>query len=130
VESKRKQMMMRQKTDFLHKLQARLSFLAGKGIKPPKADKDTIARKLQADIRAVNNRLKLFADNEKRTEENAKIKAERAAGPQKEEAPQKVQESPKGEKPKKEKAAEGGKEKKIKAEKKAAPPKAPEGDKN
>ena len=52
----------------------------------------------------------------------AKIKAERAAAPQKE------QEGGKGEKPKK--APEEGKGKKIKAEKKAAPPKAPEGGKS
>jgi len=39
---------------------------------------------LQANIRAVNNRLRLIADNEKRTEEMAKIKADRAAAPPKE----------------------------------------------
>ena len=115
---KRKQMLMQQKADFEHKLQARLSFLSGKGIKSPKADKDTLVRKLQANIRAVNKRLRLIADNEKRTEEIARIKAERAAAPQKE------HEGGKGEKPKK--APEEGKGKKIKAEKKTAPPKAPE----
>jgi len=115
---KRKQMLMQQKTDFEQKLQDRLSFLSGKGIESPKADKDTLVRKLQANIRAVNKRLRLIADNEKRTQEIAKIKAERAAAPQKEQV------GGKGEKPKK--APEEGKGKKIKAEKKAAPPKAPE----
>ena len=119
---KRKQMLMQQKAYFEHKLQDRLSFLSGKGIKSPKADKDTLFRKLQANIRAVNKRLRLIADNEKRTEEIAKIKAERAA------APQKAKEGGKAEKPKK--APEEGKEKKIKAEKKAAPPKAQEGGKD
>ncbi len=119
---KRKQMPMRQKAYFEQKLQDRLSFLSGKGIKSPQADKDTLVRKLQAKIRAVNNRLRLIADDEKRTEEMAKIKAERAAAPQKE------QEGGKGGKPKK--APEEGKGKKIKAEKKAAPPKAPEGGKS
>jgi hypothetical protein len=119
MESKRKQMLMRQKAYFEHELQDRLSFLSGKGIKSPKADKDTLVKKLQADIRAVNNRLRLIADNEKRTEEMAKIKAERAAAHQKE------QEGGKGEKPKK--GPEEAKGKKIKAEKKAVPPKAPEG---
>ena len=118
---KRKQMLMQQKAYFEHDLQDRLSFLSGKGIESPKAEKDTLVRKLQADIRAVNQRLRLIADNEKRTEEMAKIKAERAAAPQKE------QEGGKGEKPKK--APEEGKGKKIKAEMKAAPPKAPEGGK-
>ncbi len=119
---KRKQMLMRQKGYFEHKLQDRLSFLSGKGSRSPKADKDTLVRKLQANIRAVNKRLRLIADNEKKTEEMAKIKAERAA------TPQKKQEGGKGEKPKK--ASEEGKGKKIKAEMKAAPLKAPEGRKS
>ncbi len=115
----RKQMVLGQKAYFEQKLQDRLSFLSGKGIKSPKADKDTLVRKLQAHIRAVNNRLRVIADNEKRTEEVAKAKAERAAAPRKE------QESGKGEKPKK--APQEGKGKKIKAETKAGPQKAPEG---
>jgi hypothetical protein len=115
---KRKQLSIRQKAYFEQKLQDRLSFLSGKGIKSPKADKDTLVRKLQAKIRDVNNRLRLITDHEKRTEEMAKIKAERAAAPRKE------QEGGKGEKPKK--APEEGKGKKTKAEKKAAPPTAPE----
>ena len=118
---KRKQMLIRQKAIFEQELQNRLSFLSGKGIASPKADKDTLVRKWQADIRAMNRRLRLIADNEKRTEEMAKIKAERAAAPRKE------REGGKAEKPKK--APEEGKEKKIKAEKKATPPKAQEGGK-
>lgn len=122
MELKRKQMQLRQKAYFEQKLKDRLSFLSGKGIEAPKVDKDSLVRKLKASIRAVNNRLRLIADNEKRTEEMAKIKAERAAAPPKE------QEGGKAEKPKK--APEEGKEKKIKAEKKAAPPKAQEGGKS
>jgi hypothetical protein len=122
MESKKKQMLMRQKASFEHELKDRLSFLTGKGIKSPKADKDTIVRKIRADIKAGNNRLRLIADNEKRTEEMAKIKAERAAAHRKE------QEGGKGENPKK--APEEGKGKKIKAEKKAGPSRAPEGGKS
>ncbi|MHB8053803.1 MAG: hypothetical protein ACYDH3_00915 [Candidatus Aminicenantales bacterium] len=125
MESKRKQIHMRQKALFEQKLKDRLSFLAGKGIKSPKADRDTLARKWKADLKAVNKRLSLMAEHEKRSEEMAKIKAERAAAPRVEEAPKKEKERGKGEKPKK--APEEGKEKKVKAEKKAAPPKAPEG---
>ena len=102
---KRKQMIMRQKAYLEQALKDRLSFLSGKGIKSPKADKDTIVRKLQGDIKAVNKRLRLIVAGDKRTEDMAKIKAERAAGPRKE------QEGDKGEKPKK--AAEEGKGKKI-----------------
>lgn len=118
---KLKQTIMRQKAAVANGLQDRLAFLSGKGIESPKADKDTIVRKLKAEIKAANNRLRLIAEHEKRTEENAKRKAERAA------APKKWQEDSKAEKPKK--AAEEGKGKKIKPEKKAAAPKAPEGGK-
>ena len=118
----RKPMLMRQKARFEHTLQDRLSFLSGKGVKSPKAEKDTMVRKMQADLKAVNKRLRVIAASEKRTEEMAKIKAERAAAPKAE------QEIGKGEKAKK--AAGEGKEKKIKTEKKAAAPKATEGDKS
>ncbi len=107
---RRKQILLQQKASFEHQLKDRVSFLSGKGIKSSQADKDTLVRNFQANIRAVNKRLRLIAGNEKRTEEMAKIKAERAAAPRKEEGG-------KGEKPKK--APEQGKGKKIK--------KAPEG---
>jgi hypothetical protein len=116
---KRKQMQMRQKAFFEQALQNRMAFLSEKGVESRKADKDPLARKIKADIKAVNSRLKLVADNEKITEEMAKIKADRAAAPRKE------QESVKTEKPKK--APEEGKGKKIKPEKKATPPNAQEG---
>ncbi len=119
---KRKQMQMGQKTFFDQKLQNRLSFLSGKGIEAPKINKDPLVKKWQADIRGVNRRLRAIADNEKRSEEVAKSKAERAAAPAKE------QEGGKAEKPRK--SPEEGKEKKIKMEKKAAPPKAQEGGKS
>jgi hypothetical protein len=112
---KSKPTQMRQKEYFEHHLQNRLAFLSGKGIEAAKVDKDSLVKKLKASIRAVNNRLRLLAVNEKRTAEMAKIKAERLAAPRKEE------ERAKAEKPKK--APEEGKTKKPKAEKKAAPPK-------
>ena len=111
--SRRKQILMRQKASFEGKLKDRLSFLSEKGTKSPQADKDTLVRKWQAEIRAANRRLRLIAENEKRTEEMAKAKTERAAAPRKEEGG-------KGEKPKK--APEEGKGKKIKT--------APEGGKS
>lgn len=116
---KTKQIQLRQKEQFEHSLKSRLAFLAGKGIEPPKTDKDPIVRKIEADIRAVNNRLRLLAEHEKRTAEMAKAKADRAA------AALKANESGEAEKPKK--AHEPAKEKKEKAkpEKKPAPPKAP-----
>ena len=117
MEPKRKQILLKQRAHFEQKLKDRLSFLSGKGIEPPKAERDTLARKFEASIRAVNRRLKTVADQEKRTEELAKIKADRAA------AIKKDQEAGKAEKPKR--APEESKGKKAKEEKKAAPPKAP-----
>jgi len=118
---RRKQILTRQKAIFEHRLDDRLSFLSAKGIKSPAADRDTLVRKFQADVRAVNRRLRLIAASEKRAQDVAKAKAEKAAAPKKE------QEGGKGEKPKK--GPEEGKGKKIKGEGKAAPAKAPEGGK-
>lgn len=119
---KRKPMIMRQKAYSEQELQDRLSYLSGKGITSPKSDRDPIVRKLKADIKAANKRLRMIAENEKRTEEMAKIKAERAA------APKQDKEGGKGESLRK--AAEEGKGKKVKAEKKAAPSKVPEAGKS
>ena len=116
---KQKQLQIRQKEYFEHHLKNRLSFLAGKKVGAAEVDKDPLVKNLRAQIRAVNNRLRLLAENEKRTAEMAKIKADRAAAPPKE------QEGGKVEKPKK--APEEGKAKKVKPEKKAAPPKEKEG---
>jgi len=121
MESKKKQIQLRQKAHSEQELKDRLSFLAGKGIEPPKADKDPLVKKMKASIRAVNKRLRLMAAHDKRTEEMAKAKADKAAAALKE------KEAGPAEKPKK--APEKPKEKKEKAkpEKKPAPPKAPEG---
>lgn len=114
---KRKQIQLRQKAYFEQLLENRLSFLSGKGVEAARIDKDPLVKKFKADVRAVNNRLRLIAANEKRTEELARIKAEKAAAPEKE------KEAAKAEKPKK--APEEGKAKKPKPEKKPAAPKEP-----
>jgi len=116
----RKQMLLQQRASFEQTLRERRAFLSEKGIVPPKADKDTIVRKLKADIKAVNRRLKAVAANDKRTEEMAKVKAERAAAPSKE------QDVVKTDKPKK--GPEEGKVKKAKPESPKGPksPKAAE----
>jgi hypothetical protein len=101
-------MLMQQRASFEQTLQERLSFLSKKGVQSPKADKDTIVRKLKADIRAVNKRLRTVVDNDKRSEEMARIKAEREAAPRKE------QEGGKSEKPMK--APVESKGKKVKPE--------------
>jgi hypothetical protein len=113
-------MLLQQRASFEQTLRERRAFLSEKGIVPPKADKDTIVRKLKADIKAVNRRLKAVAANDKRTEEMAKVKAERAAAPSKE------QDVVKTDKPKK--GPEEGKVKKAKPESPKGPksPKAAE----
>jgi hypothetical protein len=121
MESRKKQIQLRQKASFEQALKDRLSFLAGKGIVPPKTDRDTLVRKHEAGIRAANYRLRLIAGQEKRTEEMARTKAGEAAVPPKE------REGGKAEKPKK--IPEGAKETKVKTEKKSPPAGAPEGGK-
>ena len=108
--SKHKQSRMEQKASFERRLEDRLSYLSKKGIESPKINKDVLVKKLRADIKAVNTRLKAIADNEKRTEDLARIKAEKAAAPK---------EDQKGSKDKKSKEAPAeGKEKKAAAPKK------------
>jgi len=109
--SRKKEAQERQKADFERRLEERLSFLAKKGIESPGINKDTLVKKLRANIRAINVRLKAIAGNEKRTEELAKIKAEKAALP----PPPKDKEEGKGKKSKE--APIEGKEKKRKKEK-------------
>lgn len=122
MESKRKQIYLSQKARFEKKLQDRTAALLEKGMDSRKADKDTLTRKWKAELKAVDNRLKSLADQEKLSEELAKAKAEKAAAPKKDEAPAKGKEGGKGEKTKK--APEAGKEKKAKPEKKAKEPEA------
>lgn len=55
--SKRKQTQMEQLAYFGRQLKDRLFFLFEKMIESPKINKDTIVKKLRANIRAVNGRL-------------------------------------------------------------------------
>ncbi|MGZ3635834.1 MAG: hypothetical protein ACXWMO_09950 [Syntrophales bacterium] len=77
--SRKKEPQERQKAYFERGLKERLSFLAKKGIESPGIDKDALVKKLRANIRAINYRLKAIAANERRTQELAKMKAEKAA---------------------------------------------------
>jgi outer membrane biosynthesis protein TonB len=79
--SRNKEAQERQKAYFERRLEERLSLLAKKGVESPGIEKDTLVKKLRANVRAINDRLKVIANNEKRTEELAKIKAEKTALP-------------------------------------------------
>ncbi len=81
---KRKQIVMTQKASFEQNLKDRMASLSEKGIEGRQADRNPLVRKLKADIKASKKRLSRIAEDEKRTEELARIKAERAAAPKKE----------------------------------------------
>jgi len=89
--SKQKQTQMRQKEHLERKLKDRLSFLSEKGTESSEIKKDAFTKKLQAHIRAIDERLKAIANLEKRTEELAKKKAEKADCPSKSSGRQKRQ---------------------------------------
>jgi peptidoglycan hydrolase CwlO-like protein len=121
---KRKQILAGQKAHSEKMLEDRLALMAGKGVKTPKTtDKDPIVRKLKAQVKAADRRLRAITDCEKRGEDAAKAKAAAIAAKA---APKEEKPAAKAEKPKK--AAQEGKEKKPKGEKKAGAPKPPAGD--
>ena len=101
--SNSRQVQTGQKESIERKLKVRLAFLSEKGIESREIDKDAIVKHLQANIRAINTRLKAIGANEKKNEELAKIKAEKAA-------------APRGDFKKEEKTPVEGKEKKKKKE--------------
>lgn len=101
---RRKEIVAAQKASFEQNLKARLAKLAEKGIKDRKADRDPIVKNLKAEIKASTKRLARITELDKRTEEMARIKAEKAAAPKVEEEPKaKAKPAAKEGKPKKEK---------------------------
>jgi len=81
--SKQKQTQNKQKACLERNLKDRLAVLSEKGIESREIDKDTLVKKLRANIRAINTRLKAIDANEKKTEELAMIKVEKASAPRK-----------------------------------------------
>src|ERR1035437_1495180 len=77
--SNRKQAQMERKAYFERQLKDRMTFLSERGIESPKISKDTIFKKLQANIDAINARLKTIGSYEAKTEELAKTKAVKTA---------------------------------------------------
>jgi hypothetical protein len=77
--SKQKQTHLGRKVHFERKLEERLAFLLKKEIEFPMVDRDTLVKKLRAHIRAINARLEAIGANERKTEELAKIKADKEA---------------------------------------------------
>ncbi len=82
--SKSKTSRLEQKAYLEEKLDKRLSFLSEKGIEPGKIPKDTGVKKIRAQIRETDGRLKVISDMERKVEEMTRIKAEKMAAPKKE----------------------------------------------
>lgn len=111
---KQKQMFIQQKAGFELELKDRMAYLAGKGIDPLKTKKDTIVKKIKARIKQMDKKLRKLGEDEKRIEDAARTKAEKAAA---------AKEEKEGGKAKPKKAPEAPKEKKAKGEKKPGAPK-------
>lgn len=79
--SKHKQTQNEQKARLERNLKDRLAALSEKGIKSREIDKDALVKKLRANIGAINTRLKAIDANEKKTEDLARMKVEKAAAP-------------------------------------------------
>lgn len=82
MRSNKRQVQTGQKESFERRLKNRLAYLSEKGIESPVIDKDGIVKHLQANIRAINLTLKTIDGQEKKNEELAKKKVEKAAAPQ------------------------------------------------
>jgi len=121
----------RQKKDVEAKLEARLAMLKGKGITPERVQKDATVRKIKAELRQANARLKSIAVQEKLNQERAQAKQQkRAANKAEREAAlkgtavapaEKKEKKGKKEKPGKEAKTEKKKEKKEKKPAEPAP---------
>ncbi len=120
--SRNKEAMGRRKANLERRMEERLSSLVKKGTESHGIEKDALIKNLRASIKAIDNRLKAIAKNEKRTEELAKIKAEKSALPTlpKDQGAGKEKKTPgEGkEKAKKKEKGQGQEEQKLQLEKK------------
>jgi len=105
--SKKKPTQLKHKVQFEKKLAERLASLNDQGMEAERINKDALVKQLKARVRAVNSRLKAIDAHEKKTEELARMKAEKLAAPRnesKEKKPEPVPVKGEGKKKKKEKA--------------------------
>lgn len=84
--SKTREARVDQKVSLESELSQRLADLTEKGRKSDKLTRDPKVRKLRAQLRKTTNRLEVIAAKEKKIEEMAKAKAEKASLPIKEKA--------------------------------------------
>ncbi|MBN1546950.1 MAG: hypothetical protein JW902_09845 [Syntrophaceae bacterium] len=107
--SKQRETVLGQKAYFEEKLKERRSLLVEKNVAPEERSKDNALRKISAQVRKTNAKIKALDAIAARTEELAKIKAEKLAVPPKTKNEKKSPEEPvKGkDKKKKKKEVEG-----------------------
>jgi len=89
--SKTKEARLNQKDYLEGKLKERLSILAEKGLDPKKIAGDMAVKKLRAEIREANARLRAIKARETKLEEMATAKAEKLATPKQEKGKKKKQ---------------------------------------
>ncbi len=114
--SKSKAARLNQKDYLENKLEKRLTVLGEKGLKPGEISKDVNVRGIRAQIRKTNERLNAISALEKKVEEMAKIKAEKAAVPKEEKGKKKKMKEDKAETSKRQQKKKKKKEKKEKSE--------------
>jgi hypothetical protein len=106
--SESKETRLKQKATLEAKLQKRLALLAEQGLDEKKIARDVLVKKLKANLKETQVRLRAIAANVKRTEDLAAMKAERLAKPKEEtpKAKKAAPEPPPEAKPKKKKKKE------------------------
>jgi len=108
--SKQRETVLGQKAYSEEKLKERRSYLTEKGIASQEAAKDGVIKKLLAQLRKTNLKIRALDAIAKRTDELANMKAERLAAPPKTKKEKKVAEEPAKGKDKKKKKKEASEE--------------------
>ena len=103
--SKQRETVLGQKAYFEEKLKERRSYLTQKGIASQEAAKDGVLKKIHAQLRKANLKIRALDSIAKRTDELANMKAEKFATPPKAKKEKKAAEKPEKGKEKKKEAA-------------------------
>jgi stringent starvation protein B len=114
--SKSKAARLNQKDFLENKLEQMLTVLAENGLKPGEISRDARVKGTRAKIRETNARLKAISALEKKAEEMARIKAEKAAAPKEEKDKKKKMQEETAEKSKRQQKKKKKKESKEKVE--------------
>jgi hypothetical protein len=91
MSSESKQARQGQKGHWENQREKRLLVLKKKGVAPENIAKDAVLRKIRAEIRKADSRLRVITGKEKKLEEMAKVKADKAAAPKAEKRKKKAE---------------------------------------